>query len=50
MTVEYSFGMECFPEDSAREARLLEPVPATLDTWGSVATPAFGKIGAIERA
>ncbi len=49
MTVEYSFGMECFPEDGAREARLLEPVPATLDTWGSVATPAFGKLGAIEQ-
>jgi len=49
MTVEYSFGMECFPEAGAREARLLEPVPATLDTWGSVATPAFGKVGAIEQ-
>lgn len=49
MTVEYSFGMELFPEHHAREARLLEPVPATLDTWGSVATPAFGKIGAIEQ-
>jgi 2,3-dihydroxy-p-cumate/2,3-dihydroxybenzoate 3,4-dioxygenase len=50
MTVEYSFGMETFPEAGAREARLLEPVPATLDTWGSVATPAFGKIGAIEQS
>lgn len=50
MTVEYSFGMECFPETGAREARLLEPVPGTLDTWGSVPTPAFGKIGAIEQA
>ena len=50
MTVEYSFGMECFPEHGAREARLLEPVPGTLDTWGSVPTPAFGKIGEIEQA
>ncbi|WP_295682906.1 VOC family protein [uncultured Nevskia sp.] len=49
MTVEYSFGMECFPEDGAREARLLEPAPKTLDTWGSVPTPAFGKIGQIEQ-
>lgn len=48
MTVEYSFGMETFPEQNAREARLLEPVPATLDSWGSVASPAFGRIGLIE--
>lgn len=48
MTVEYSFGMETFPELGAREARLLEPVPATLDAWGSVPAPAFGKIGRIE--
>ncbi|HKY89585.1 MAG TPA: VOC family protein [Nevskiaceae bacterium] len=49
MTVEYSFGMELFPEHGARDARLLEPVPATLDTWGSVPAPAFGKVGAIEQ-
>jgi len=48
MTVEYSFGMELFPELAAREARLLEPVPGTLDAWGSVPTPAFGKVGRIE--
>jgi 2,3-dihydroxy-p-cumate/2,3-dihydroxybenzoate 3,4-dioxygenase len=48
MTVEYSFGMEQFPEVSAREARLLEPVPGTLDAWGSVPTPGFGKVGHIE--
>ena len=50
MTVEYSFGMETFPEQGAREARLLEPVPGTLDSWGSVPTPDFGKIGSIEAA
>lgn len=50
MTVEYSFGMETFPEAGAREARLLEPVPGTLDTWGSTPTPAFGKVGVIEQA
>lgn len=49
MTVEYSFGMETFPETDAREARLLEPVPGTLDSWGSVPAPAFGKIGVIEQ-
>ncbi len=50
MTVEYSFGMETFPEIQPREARLLEPVPGTLDAWGSVPTPAFGQIGQIEQA
>ena len=50
MTVEYSFGMETFPETGAREARLLEPVPGTLDTWGSTPTPAFGKVGVIEQS
>ena len=50
MTVEYSFGMETFPEEQAREARLLEPVPGTLDSWGSVPTPDFGKVGEIEQA
>jgi 2,3-dihydroxy-p-cumate/2,3-dihydroxybenzoate 3,4-dioxygenase len=48
ITVEYSFGMEHFPEKGAREARLLEPVPGTLDSWGSVPAPAFGKVGVIE--
>ncbi len=50
MTVEYSFGMETFPEQGAREARLLEPAPGTLDIWGSVPTPSFGKVGEIEKA
>jgi 2,3-dihydroxy-p-cumate/2,3-dihydroxybenzoate 3,4-dioxygenase len=48
MTVEYSFGMETFPEEGARQPRLLEAVPATLDTWGSLPNAAFGKIGRIE--
>lgn len=48
ITVEYSFGMETFPELGAREARLLEPVPGTLDSWGSLPAPAFGKRGVIE--
>lgn len=50
MTVEYSFGMETFPEVAAREPRTLDPTPETLDTWGSVPKPAFGKTGAIETA
>lgn len=49
MTVEYSFGMEEFPEEGAREPRMLEPRPEALDTWGSVPKPAFAKVGPIER-
>lgn len=48
MTVEYSFGMECFPEQAAREPRMLQPCPEALDLWGSVPAPAFGKVGRIE--
>ncbi len=50
MTVEYSYGMEEFPEVGAREPRMLEPVPESLDTWGAVPDPDFGKVGAIEGA
>jgi 2,3-dihydroxy-p-cumate/2,3-dihydroxybenzoate 3,4-dioxygenase len=50
MTVEYSFGMEEFPEVGAREPRMLEPVPESLDTWGAVPDPMFGKCGVIESA
>ena len=50
MTVEYSFGMETFPEVGAREPRRLEAAPSVLDTWGSRPTPAFGKVGVIEQA
>lgn len=48
MTTEYSFGMERFPEQGAREPRLLEPHPEALDTWGSSPSPDFGKVGQIE--
>lgn len=48
MTVEYSFGMEQFPEDGAREPRLLQPHPEALDTWGSVPEPEFGAVGEID--
>lgn len=49
MTVEYSFGMEEFPEHGAREPRMLEPRPEALDTWGSVPKPEFAKVGPIEK-
>lgn len=49
-TLEYSFGMEEFPEHGAREARMLEAVAESLDTWGAVPTPEFGAGGPIEVA
>lgn len=33
LTNEYSFGMEEFPEEGPRKARLMEPSPIVLDTW-----------------
>ena len=47
MTAEYSFGMEEFGEEEARDPRELDPTPDTLDTWGSTPDPRFGKTGAI---
>ncbi|RUT76978.1 2,3-dihydroxy-p-cumate-3,4-dioxygenase [Marinobacter sp. NP-6] len=49
-TLEYSFGMEEFPEDNAREPRMLQAVPESLDTWGAVPDPLFGVGGPIEGA
>jgi 2,3-dihydroxy-p-cumate/2,3-dihydroxybenzoate 3,4-dioxygenase len=48
MTLEYSYGMEEFPAVGARPPRMLEPVPETLDEWGSAPAPEFGKVGRIE--
>lgn len=48
MTVEYSFGMEEFPEHEFREPRVLEPHPLSLDLWGGLPKPTFGKVGPIE--
>jgi len=48
LTLEYSFGMEEFPEDGARQPRLLEPVPESMDTWGAPQDAQFGKRGVIE--
>lgn len=47
MTTEYSFGMEEFAEKGARPPRELAPTPETLDMWGSVPDPRFGKSGAL---
>lgn len=49
MTVEYSFGMEEFPEDSPREPRLLPMSLKSIDYWGAVPDPKFGSHGVIEQ-
>jgi 2,3-dihydroxy-p-cumate/2,3-dihydroxybenzoate 3,4-dioxygenase len=50
ITLEYSFGMEEFPENDAREPRLLLPVPESIDTWGSARDPRFAAVGEMEVA
>lgn len=50
MTAEYSFGMEEFPEEAAREPRQLPMRPEILDSWGGMPAPAFGKAGTVERS
>ncbi len=42
-TTEFSFGMELFDEDGARDPRDLEHKPEVMDTWGSRPDPRFGK-------
>ena len=48
MTVEYSFGMEEFPEIDPREPRRLPPGLQSIDYWGAVPTPQMASVGAIE--
>lgn len=50
LTLEYSFGMEEFAEQSPRKPRLLEAVPASQDFWGGETDPRKAAIGAIESA
>jgi 2,3-dihydroxy-p-cumate/2,3-dihydroxybenzoate 3,4-dioxygenase len=49
MSLEYSFGMEEFPEENPRDARMLETSPWTLDRWGGKPDPRFASKGKIER-
>jgi 2,3-dihydroxy-p-cumate/2,3-dihydroxybenzoate 3,4-dioxygenase len=49
MTVEYSFGMEEFPEIDPREPRRLPPGLQSIDYWGAVPTPQMANVGVIER-
>lgn len=50
LTVEYSFGMEEFPEAAPREARQLPMRPEILDSWGGMPAAPFGKAGSVEKA
>lgn len=50
LTVEYSFGMEEFPELGAREARQLPMKPEILDCWGGMPAPNFGRNGVVATA
>lgn len=49
MTLEYSFGMEEFPEIGARAPRRLEPTPLNVDSWGSARDPRMSSQGGIAR-
>jgi 2,3-dihydroxy-p-cumate/2,3-dihydroxybenzoate 3,4-dioxygenase len=46
--VEYSFGMEEFPEVDFREHRVLAPVPESIDLWGAPTDSRLGAVGHIE--
>ncbi len=48
ITVEYSFGMETFPEENARRPRILPPIDESIDYWGSPMDPRMGAYGPIE--
>ena len=48
VTVEYSFGMEEFPEQNAREHRVLPPTPESIDYWDGPTDARLGKVGAVE--
>jgi len=48
MTVEYSFGMEEFPEDSPREARDLPASLESIDYWEGTPDSRMAKVGVVE--
>ena len=48
MTLEYSFGMEEFPEVAPRKPRVLEPIRASFDYWGAPVDPRKAAVGEIE--
>ena len=50
LTVEYSFGMEEFPENGARDPRRLLPVPKSFDIWEGPTDPRKSAVGEIEQS
>lgn len=48
ITVEYSFGMEQFPESGPRPPRLLPAVPKSVDSWESPIDTRKNGVGTIE--
>lgn len=48
MTIEYSFGMEEFPEVEPRDPREMPPGLESIDYWGGIPDPRFAKVGALE--
>jgi 2,3-dihydroxy-p-cumate/2,3-dihydroxybenzoate 3,4-dioxygenase len=48
LTLEFSFGMEEFPEQHARAPRDLKLAPESIDYWGAQPDPRFAAVGQIE--
>ncbi|GMA61614.1 hypothetical protein GCM10025859_20540 [Alicyclobacillus fastidiosus] len=48
LTIEYTLGMEEFPETGARPPRMLDGAPETSDMWRSHRDPRMGKVGSVE--
>ena len=48
MTVEYSYGMEEFPEEAPRDPRDLPASLESIDYWEGVPDPKMAKIGVVE--
>lgn len=47
VTLEYSYGMEEFPEHGPRPPRRIEPTPLNVDSWGSYRDPRMSAVGEI---
>jgi 2,3-dihydroxy-p-cumate/2,3-dihydroxybenzoate 3,4-dioxygenase len=47
LTLEYSFGMEEFPELAPRPPRRLKPTPINIDSWGSYRDPRMSAVGEV---
>jgi 2,3-dihydroxy-p-cumate/2,3-dihydroxybenzoate 3,4-dioxygenase len=48
MTLEYSFGMEEFPEVAPRAARTLPQAPESLDSWGGIRDKRMSAVGDVQ--